>query len=110
MKVLGFASDYSTVVSQCTVVEYFQLLQYCRCTVSVVGSDVRLEASSALQFYYWFYFLTLATLLSCLLSVSNWGSETDESQTYHNGNSDPRGFGEINVVQIFMFPVPNKEI
>ncbi|KAM9860714.1 lactoylglutathione lyase-like isoform 2-T2 [Aulostomus maculatus] len=25
----------------------------------------------------------------------NWGSESDESQSYHNGNSDPRGFGKM---------------
>lgn len=24
---------------------------------------------------------------------SNWGTENDDSQSYHNGNSDPRGFG-----------------
>ena len=23
----------------------------------------------------------------------NWGTEDDETQSYHNGNSDPRGFG-----------------
>uniref|UniRef100_A0A672RPU9 lactoylglutathione lyase n=1 Tax=Sinocyclocheilus grahami TaxID=75366 RepID=A0A672RPU9_SINGR len=27
----------------------------------------------------------------------NWGSETDDSQSYHNGNSDPRGFGKYNI-------------
>lgn len=28
----------------------------------------------------------------------NWGTETEEGNVYHNGNSDPRGFGHIGVM------------
>jgi hypothetical protein len=40
----------------------------------------------------WWY---LNILISHILSYfsSNWGTEKDEDLTYHNGNSDPRGFG-----------------
>lgn len=34
--------------------------------------------------------LFIHTFVSC----SNWGTEVDENQAYHNGNSDPRGFGK----------------
>lgn len=27
------------------------------------------------------------------LYFSNWGTETDPDAKYHNGNSDPRGYG-----------------
>ena len=28
-----------------------------------------------------------------VLPFSNWGTENDPEQNYHNGNTDPRGFG-----------------
>lgn len=32
------------------------------------------------------------------LCCSNWGTESDAGQKYHDGNSDPRGFGHIGIM------------
>lgn len=29
---------------------------------------------------------------------SNWGTESNDDQKYHDGNSDPRGFGHIGIL------------
>lgn len=29
---------------------------------------------------------------------SNWGTESNPDQSYHDGNSDPRGFGHIGIM------------
>jgi len=37
------------------------------------------------------------TSLACAMCIiySNWGTEKEEGEPYHNGNSDPRGFGKL---------------
>ena len=39
----------------------------------------------------------LKSCLSVSLFYSNWGTESEDIQ-YHNGNSDPRGFGKFFMV------------
>lgn len=36
---------------------------------------------------------------------SNYGTEKQEGEVYHNGNSDPRGFGKLNVLPLCFVPV-----
>jgi hypothetical protein len=48
--------------------------------------------------YHWLFFNSMLmpsnTLIKSCYYCSNWGTETDpEFKGYHNGNSDPRGFG-----------------
>lgn len=36
--------------------------------------------------------------LSFFFPFSNWGTESDPDQKYHDGNSDQRGFGHIGIM------------
>lgn len=41
------------------------------------------------------FFVIMPNGLNTLILGSNWGTENDpEFKGYHNGNSDPRGFGK----------------
>ena len=40
-------------------------------------------------------FVLLALILeNFVICFSNWGDESDPDKKYHNGNSEPRGFGK----------------
>jgi hypothetical protein len=54
-------------------------------------------------------------VLIFFLSCSNWGTETDpEFKGYHNGNSDPRGFGNflstLFFVRTFSTPISSSTV
>lgn len=40
-----------------------------------------------------------------VIDFSNWGTEKEEGEPYHNGNSDPRGFGKMLImISVLLFP------